>query len=229
MTLKGDARLKGDDVYGVAPGVEVELKMLIKNIGHKASAGNSLVKISEATNLIVTTRDAAITSVAAKSQADLSVMKLKVNDDAVPGSRISLSGEIVHPGDHYRATRSESFRLDATVMMNPSVESSVAFDVTPKVSTLGFTKKHEIDFTLTPKYEGVDEGYEVLIEEVGSSYARFTNSRFTTERLARGVTKKVSFEYKLDKSARGKLVNLKIMIKNRGALVSTKELQIKPQ
>jgi hypothetical protein len=113
--------------------------------------------------------------------------------------------------------------------VNPSIENAVDYDTTPKVATLGIVKKHDIGVTVTPKFEGVEQGYEVSIEEVGSTYARFTNSKVTTERLSRGASKKMNFEYKLDKSARGKTVNFKVTVKNAGAEVKTIALQISAQ
>lgn len=229
LTLKGEAKLKGEATYGISPGSEVELKMLLKNIGAKI-ANNSIIRItSSSSNLVIANRDNAVPAVAPKAQADLAVMKLKVNDNAVPGSKVIIAGELVHAGNTYRASRVENFRVEAVVAVNPSVENVVDYDTTPKVATLGIVKKHDIDFTVTPKFEGVEQGYEVSIEEVGSTYARFTNSKANTERLARGASKKMTFEYKLDKSARGKTINFKVTVKNAGAEVKTVNLQISAQ
>jgi hypothetical protein len=229
LTMKGEAKLKSNDTYGIAPGAEVELKLLVKNVGEKASLGNSLVKIKEATNLVLTNREAAVASVAPRSMADLSVMKLKVSDTALPGSRVILAGEIVHPGNHYRAGRTEDFRLEANIVINPSVDAEATYDTTPRVANLGFTRKHDIDFTIRQKFEGVEQGYEISIEEVNSNFVRFSNKLVTTERLSRNTGKKVTFEYRLEKSARGKTINLKVTVKNNSAVVKTQDLQIKAE
>lgn len=230
LTVKGDTKLVSSAEYGIAPGTEAELKMIVKNIGSQASTGNSLIKIKEASNsLVLPTRETAIASVAAKSLTTMSVMKIKINDAAVPGSKVVLAGEIVHPGNDYRASRTETFRIETTVAVNPSIESEVDFDTTPKVATLGITKKHDIDFTVRPKHEGVNVGYSVSVEEVGSSLVRFTNSEAQTERLNRNQSKRVRFEYKLDKSAKGRTINLKVTVKNDGSVVKTTEIQIKPE
>nr|MBA2405903.1 hypothetical protein [Bdellovibrionales bacterium] len=229
LTLKGEAKLKGEATYGISPGAEVELKMLLKNIGAKAATTSVLRITSSSANLVVANRDAGVPAVAAKSQADLTVMKLKVNDAALPGSKVTITGELVHSGSHYQANRIEKFRIEAVVAVNPSVENAADFDSSPKVSTLGIVKKHDIGYSITPKFEGVEQGYEVSIEEVGSSYARFTNSKVTTERLARGASKKMNFEYKLEKSARGKKITFKVTIRNGGAEIKTQELQISAQ
>lgn len=230
LTLKGEAKLSTKSEFGIAPGADVELKMVVKNIGAKASTGNSLVKITEASsNLVLGSRQAALGQVAANSQADLSVLALKVNDNAEPGSKVVIAGEIVHPGNHYRASRVENFRIESVLKVNPAIESEVAFTAAPNIATLGILKKHDIDFTVRPKHEGVSEGYEVSIEEVGSSLVKFSNSRTTTERLSRGQSKKVSFEYKLDKSSKGKTINLKVTVKNGGVTIKAQDLQIKPK
>ncbi len=229
LTLKGDAKIKTDASYGISPGADIELKMLLKNIGAKAAA-TSIVRItSSSPNLVIAGRDAGISAVAPKSQADLAVMKMKVSDNAVPGSKIVIAGELIHSGNLYSANRVEKFRVEAIVAVNPSVENSVSFDSTPKVATLGIVKKHDIGYTITPMFEGVEQGYEVSIEEVASTYARFTNSKVYTERLSRGATKNMVFEYKLDKSARGKAINFKVTVKNGGAVVKTSDLQISAQ
>ena len=177
----------------------------------------------------MSSREAAIAAVKPKSQAELSVMKMKVSDTAVPGSRLVVAGEIVHPGNDYRAGRVENFLVETVVVVNPSVESEMVFDTTPKVATLGILRKHDIDYAIRPKFEGVDQGYEVVIEEVGSSFARFSNTRIATDKLDRGTLKKMTFEYKLDKAARGKSISFKITVKNGSNVVKTSELQVKAQ
>ena len=229
LTLKAEPKLKGEASYGISPGAEVELKMLLKNIGAKVANTSVLRITSSSPNLVIANRDNAVPEVAPKSISDLSVMKLKVNDNAIPGSKVVIAGELVHAGNDYRASRVENFRVEAVVAVNPSVENVVEFDSTPKVSTLGFVKKHDIGLTVTPKFEGVDQGYEISIEEVGSTYARFTNTKANTERLARGISKKMVFEYKLDKAARGKTINFKISIKNAGNEVKSVPVQISAQ
>ena len=230
LTVKGDVQLAGDAAYGIAPGTDVEVKMVVKNIGAKASIGNSLIKITQSSpSVVLASREAAIAAVAPKSLTTLAVMKIRINDAAIPGDRVVLAGEIVHPGNDYRASRTESFRIETVVAVNPSIESSVDYDITPKVSALFGVKKHDIDFTLNPKHDGVLEGYEVSIEEVGSNLVRFTNTKASTPRLGRNISKKVSFEYKLDKSAKGRTINLKVTVKNGGSVVKVSDLQIKPE
>lgn len=230
LTLKGSAKLSTASSFGISPGVALDLKMLIKNIGAKDSSGNSLVKITEITgNLAAERREAPLASVAANSHSDLSVIKLQVNDASVPGSKVVLAGEIVHPGNHYKSNRVESFRIETVLAINPSIDSSVEFDTTPKVSGLLGTKKHEIDLKLKPKYAGVDRGYDVTLEEVGSDYMEITQRPAITEVLGRGVEKKVRYQYKLSKASRGKTVTLKLTVKNDGKIVSEQNLIIKPE
>lgn len=230
LTIKADTQLSGDATYGIAPGTEAEVKMVVKNIGGKASSGNSLIKIKEASSsLVLASRETAIAPVAPKSLTTMAVMKIKISDAAIPGDKVVLAGEIVHPGNDYRASRTESFRIEAVLGINPSVESTVDFDASPKVSSLLGTKRHNIDFVFKPKHEGVNVGYEVVIEEVGSNLVRFTRSSAQTERLGRNQTKKVNFEYKLEKAAKGRTIKLKVTVKNDGSVVKTTEIQIKPE
>src|SRR5690606_26443287 len=127
---KGSAKLVTSNIFGISPGAELDLKMLIKNVGSVASSGNSIVKIINiSSNLSPERREAPLGPVAGKSHADLSVMKIKVNDSAVPRSEIVISGEIVHPGNHYRSNRVESFEITTTLGINPSIDSSINMDL----------------------------------------------------------------------------------------------------
>lgn len=230
LTLKGSAKLSTTNAFGISPSAEADLKMMIKNIGNQASLGNSLVKITEISNNIVADRrEAPLTTVAPHAHADLSVVKLRVNEAALPGSRVVVAGEIVHPGNHYRSNRVESFRIETVVAINPSIDAKLDFDTTPDISGLFGTKKHDVEMVLSPKYAGVDQGYEVTLEEVGSTFVEITARPSTTEVLGRGIQKKVKFTYKLAKAAKGKTLTLKLTVKNAGKIVSQQDLSIVPK
>jgi hypothetical protein len=119
--------------------------------------------------------------------------------------------------------------VETVLGVNPSVDSATDFDVSPKVSNVFGAKKHDIDVTITQKFEGVSAGYELSIQELNSNYVRFTNTSAKTDRLGRNGSRKSRFEYKLDKSAKGKTINLKVSIKNGGLEVKSLDLQIKPE
>jgi DNA repair exonuclease SbcCD ATPase subunit len=231
LSLKGQAKLVSPSAYGIAPGATADLKMLMKNVGSVASLGNSLVKLTQLSpNLTADRTEAPITTVEARSQADQAVVKIKISDAAIPGSRVVVAGEIVHPGNHYRSSRVENFKIETVVGINPTFEQTLEMDQTPKVSNfLGIIKKQPIDITLKPKYAGVDQGYELTLEEVGTKFVEIVNRPAATEVLGRGVAKKVQFVYKLSKASRGQLVTLKLTVKNAGKVVSEQNLQIKPE
>lgn len=230
LTLKGSAKLSTANSYGISPSADADLKMIIKNIGNQASLGNSLVKITEISNNIVADRkEAPLSTVAPHSHADLSVVKLHVNEAALPGSRVVVAGEIVHPGNHYRSNRVESFRIETVVAINPSIDAKLDFDTTPDISGLFGTKKHDVEMVLSPKFAGVDQGYDVSLEEVGTTFVEITARPSVTEVLGRGVQKKVKFTYKLAKAAKGKTLTLKLTVKNAGKVVSEQNLSIVPK
>jgi chromosome segregation ATPase len=230
LTLKGSAKLSTTNSYGISPSADADLKMIIKNIGNQASLGNSLVKITEISNNITADRkEAPLSTVAPHAHADLSVVKLHVNEAALPGSRVVIAGEIVHPGNHYRSNRVESFRIETVVAINPSIDAKLDFDTTPDIAGLFGTKKHDLELALSPKYAGVDQGYEVSLEEVGTTFVEITARPSTTEVLGRGVQKKVKFTYKLSKAAKGKTLTLKLTVKNAGKIVSQQDLSIVPK
>lgn len=230
LTLKGSAKLSTTNAYGISPSADADLKMLIKNIGNQASLGNSLVKITEISNNIVADRkEAPLSTVAPHSHADLSVVKLHVNEAALPGSRVVVAGEIVHPGNHYRSNRVESFRIETVVAINPSIDAKLDFDTTPDIAGLFGTKKHDVEMNISPKFAGVDQGYEVTLEEVGTTFVEIVSRPSVTEVLGRGVQKKVKFTYKLAKAAKGKTLTLKLTVKNAGKIVSEQNLSIVPK
>ncbi len=230
LTLKAPAKLATASIYGIAPGIDADLKMLVKNVGSQASSGNSLVKVTEmSASLASDRREAPLTSVAPNSHSDLSVFKIKVNDAAVPGSRVVIAGEIVHPGNHYQGSRVETFRIESVLGINPSVTTAPDFDSTPDIAALFGTKKHDLAITISPKFSGVDQGYEVTMEEIGSSFVEITARPARTEVLARGAQKKVRFTYKLQKASKAKTVTLRIVVKNAGKIVSQQDLQVVPK
>jgi hypothetical protein len=230
LTLKSKPKLNTNDSAGLAPGVEADLSMLIKNIGTKISNGESILKITEASpSLSFDRKESPIPSVAPRSNSDLSLLKVKISDDVLPGTHIELAGEITHPGNHYRSNRVETFRIETILKVNPALESGIEFDNTPKVSGLFGTKKHDINLKVKPKFSGVDQGYEFNLEEVGSQFVSITSTPTMTEILGRSVEKKVRFTYKLSKAARGKTVSLKLTIKNGGKIVTQSNLEIKPE
>lgn len=230
LAIKAQPKLITSNIYGIAPGVDTDLRVLIKNVGSQASQGNSFVRIKEITgNLQAERREAPVTSVAARSHADLSIMKVKVSDAAVPGSKAVIVGEIVHPGNHYRSSRVENFRLEAAIGVNPSINAGIEFDKNPNIQVIFVTKKHDIDVKISPKHAGVPSGYEVIVEEVGSNFVEVVSKPGITEALGRGVEKKVTFTYKLNKAAKGKTLTLKVTVKNEGRIVSEQNIQIQPK
>jgi predicted nucleic acid-binding Zn-ribbon protein len=230
LTIRGNAKLSSRSIFGIAPGVDTELKMLIKNIGAEASQGNSFVRINEVSeNLSFERKEAPLGAVAARSHADLSVMKVRVNDTALPGTKAIIAGEIVHPGNHYRSSRIETFRLEALLAVNPSIDAKVELDLTPKVSGFLGIKKHEVNIVIKPKFSGVEKGYETTIEEVGSEFMNIVTRPSITEVLDRNTEKKVTFIYKLSKASRGKAVTMRVTVKNEGRIVYENMIQVKPE
>src|SRR5690606_19885824 len=110
LTLNGETNLKATSRYGITPGTEVKLIVPIKNVGSKASTGNVLVKLtSPSSNLSVERKEFPLPAVNALSAASLDVSKLRLSDNAIPGTKVSAKGEIIYPGHDYASTRVEKF------------------------------------------------------------------------------------------------------------------------
>ncbi len=230
LTLNGSAKLKVTSPYGAAPGTEVDLLLPIKNVGARASTGNVLVKLTSlSSNLSTERKELPLPSVSGLSGATLDVLKLRLSDNSVPGNKITLKGEIVYPGHDYASTRTEKFELEQEVLINPEINMNVLYEKTPRVAVrvIGVVKTHAVEVNLNPKFTGVDQGYEVSMEEVGTSYATIIGKPEMTKVLERGQEQKVFLNYKLSKSARGKNILFKLIIKNNGQVISTQDMAVK--
>jgi len=214
----------------VAPGTEVDLLLPIKNVGARASTGNVLIKLTSlSSNLSTERKELPLPSVSALSGATLDILKLRLSDNSVPGSIVTLKGEIVYPGHDYASTRTEKFELEHEVHINPEINMNVLFEKTPRVAVrvIGRIKTHAVEVKLNPKFTGVDQGYEVWMEEVGTNYATIIGKPEMTKVLERGEEQKVFLNYKLSKSARGKAVLFRLVIKNNGQVIATQDMPVK--
>ncbi|MES2527447.1 MAG: hypothetical protein V4598_10185 [Bdellovibrionota bacterium] len=231
VAQKGAASVDMKGAYGISPGAEGSVKLALKNIGNIDSASSSLVRLTEVSpNLVIDQRESVIPSVPGRSLKDVNVLNVKVADMAVPGSRVVIAGEIIHPGNLYRATRSETFRIDTTLAINPEAAVNVDYDVDPKISGLfGGINKHDIEVTLSPKYFGVKGGYTVSIEEVGGRNTDIVTKSVATGELQRNALKKVELQYKIKKEAKGKQTILRLTVKNGETVVKTTDLSIMPK
>jgi hypothetical protein len=171
-----------------------------------------------------------IPSLPGRSVKDVNVLKVKVSELAVPGSRVVIAGEIVHPGNLYRATRTESFRIDSTLGVNPDAAIDLDYDADPKISGFfGGINKHNVSVSVSPKYFGVKGGYSVSIEEVGGRNAEMIEANVSTGELQRNNVKNVQVYYKLRKESKGKKTTLRLTIKNDNVVVKSMDLSIMPK
>ncbi len=231
VALKGSAALETAYVFGVSPGADASIKLLLKNIGNMDSNGTSLIRITELSqNLIASQKETTIPSVPGRSLKDVNVLSIKVSEMAVPGSKVMIAGEIVHPGNLYRATRTENFRIDSSLGVNPDAAISSDFDADPKVAGIfGGINKHDVDISLSPKYFGVTGGYSVSMEEVGGRNTEILTKSVSTGELQRNAVKKVTLQYKIKKEAKGKQTILRVSIKNGETVVKTMDLSVLPR
>ena len=231
VTQKGAATVAINGAYGISPGAEGSIKLALKNIGNMDSSSSSMIRVTEVSqNLIMEQKESVIPSVPGRSLKDVNVLNVKIADMAVPGSRVVIAGEIIHPGNLYRATRSESFRIDTTLAVNPEAAVNVDFDADPKVAGIfGGINKHDVEISLSPKYFGVKGGYTVTLEEVGGRNTDIVTKSVATGELQRNAVKKVELSYKIKKEARGKQTILRVLVKNGETVVKSMDLSIMPK
>lgn len=231
VAQKGSASLVTANTAGMSPGAEASIKLSLKNIGNLDSNSSSLIRVTEISpNLVVDQRESVIPSVPGRSLKDVSVLKVKVSDMAAPGSRVVIAGEIVHPGNLYRATRTETFRIDTLLNVNAEAAINVDFDADPKIAGFfGGINKQTIEIAIAPKYAGVKGGYSVTLEEVGGRNTEMVTSEVSTGELSRNTVKKVELVYKIKKEAKGKQTILRVTVKNGDTVVKTQDLTIMPK
>lgn len=230
VTLNGVSKLNPTSRYGVAPGTEIGLIIPVKNVGSRASTGNALLKLkSLSSNLSVERKELPLPSVNALSAANLDVLKLRLSDNSVPGTKVIVKGEIIYPGHDYISSRTEQFEVEQEVSINAEINMSVLFEKTPRVAVriIGTIKTHAVEVKLNPKFIGVDQGYEVWMEEVGTNYATIIGKPEMTKVLERGQEQKVFLNYKLSKAARGKEILFRLVIKNNGEVIAGQEMPVK--
>lgn len=227
LTIKGNGKLTSNSVYGIAPGTQLSLSMIMKNIGEVPSLGDSVVKITEvSSNLVLERREAPVSSVAAKSAMNVEVMKITANENSVPGSRVVLAGQIIHPGNHYRANRVENFRIETMLEVNPALTTTFDYDNSPKVAGIfGGIKEHGIEVKVAPKFAGV-QNYEVGLEEVGTNFVTVLTHPIQTGALNKGSTKKIDLNYKMSKAAKGKTLTLRVSVKHNSKVVESFDLKL---
>ncbi|MBY0517676.1 MAG: hypothetical protein K2P81_12240 [Bacteriovoracaceae bacterium] len=231
--LSEDPRLSSKDRFGISPGAAVSMDVVLKNAGAQATAeGGVKVRILEISPILNSQRTLApLKSLPARklvrTQADFG---LKVSDQAEPGQKVRVVAELTYPGNDYAASRVQKVEMQEVLGLNPSATVDVSFDANPTVSGfLGITKTHDVGVNLGALYKGLDKGYDVTLEEVGSNFVSFKDKDDTTKVLGQGQSEKAVLSYKLSKSARGKDVVLKVVVRYAGQVLEERTLNIKPQ
>ena len=220
------------DRYGITPGATLSLAMVLKNSGMQATAeGGVKVRIIQTSSTLQSTRTVApLKALPArkiiKTNADFG---FKVADTASPGERVRLTAEVIYPGHDYASSRTEKIEIEEMVGVSPAATMNVDYSAEPQVARLGFSLTINMGVTLTAKYRGLDKGYNVSLEEVGSNYVNFTDGSDDTKVLGQGQSEKVVLAYKISKSARGKEVKMKLVVRYGNIVVEEQNISLKPR
>jgi len=229
--LQEEATLKTDSIYGVASGVDLKLDLLFKNAGAQATreAEVKVRLIEVSSNLLNTRQISPVKALAARklvrTDGDFG---LKVRDDAPAGSRVRIVAEVMYPGHEFNAQRTEKIEISEVLGVNPAAIVALEYGKTPSPTTGLFNRIaiHTVGVNLTAKHEGMSKGYDVKMEEVGSSFASYNTQSASSSRVARGQSAKVELKYKLDKAAKGKEVKFKVTVTYEGKPVSEELMSI---
>lgn len=221
------------DRYGITPGATLSVAMVLKNSGMQATAeGGVKVRIIQTSSTLQSTRSVApLKSLPArkivKTNADFG---FKVADSASPGERVRLTAEIIYPGHDYVASRTERIEIEEMVGVSPEAKAELDYTAEPQVANaFGILRTLNLSVNLTAKYRGLDKGYNVTLEEVGTNFVNFSKSKDDTKVLGQGQSEKVIMAYKIQKSARGKEVKLKLVVRYGNIVVEEQNITLKPR
>ncbi|MCE3014148.1 MAG: hypothetical protein LW878_13900, partial [Proteobacteria bacterium] len=229
--LQEEPTLKTGSIYGVAPGVDLKLDLLFKNAGAQATRdGEVKVRLIEVSSNLLNTRQVSpVKALAARklvrTDGDFG---LKVRDEAPAGSRVRIVAEVMYPGHEFNAQRTEKIEINEVLGVNPAATVALDYSTTPKPTTGLFSRVaiHTVAVNLTAKHEGMSKGYDVKMEEIGTSFASYNEQSATTSRVARGQTAKAELKYKLAKAASGKELKFKVTVSYEGKPVSEEIMTI---
>lgn len=228
-----EPKFVSSDRYGITPGSSLTVAMVLKNSGMRATPeGGVKIRILEISSTLQSSRTVApLKALPArkivKTNADFG---FKVADTATPGERVRLKAEIIYPGHDYVSSRTEKIEIEEMVGVSPEAKADVEVTAEPQVANaFGFLRTLNLSVNLTAKYRGLDKGYNVTLEEVGSNFVSFSKSKGDTKVLGQGQSEKVIMAYKIQKTARGKEVKMKLVVRYGNTVVEEQIITVKPR
>ena len=214
--------LKGGD-QGV---LEIDLK----NIANVDSNLTGTINLTNTKNLIFEKRVYSLVKVAKKSFAKL-LIPFTVNPSAASKELIKVDAKLSLPGDKYKSKRVETISLSQALILNPKINSEVLFDSTPKVKGVFKYYVHKFTTNLSPAVESVAEGYNISLKVISGNEKsiKFKSSQAKTKRLARGEQAKIDLSYSFTKAAKGKKIELELLVTYKDLVVKKEKITLSPR
>ncbi len=228
--LQEAPRLASAARWGVAPGNPLSLELFLKNAGHRASVDGAVqVRVVEASpQLVVAQQTAPVAGLAARRLGRTRPnLGLQVAASAEAGQRVRLVADLVFPGHDYQGSRTQRVEILETLAANPTAQLGVQFNNNPEqASWRGAVFIHDVTVNITAQYAGLSRPYQVTLQEVGSSYVDNHTPTAASAVLRQGQSQEVRVRYKLKRSAKGRTINLRLLVAYDGQTVEERTLQI---
>jgi hypothetical protein len=201
----------------VAPGVRGSVSLNVINRSDFPNKQGFNIKITEnSDNLLFEQKEFNQVTLKAGEAIDAR-LNFKISDSALPGEQIFINGVITVPASESNHEEVVPFTIKKKLVINASVETEI------KSSLKGIT------VTLSPNFSGTEVGYTVHLEELGSSYVHIKEKIKSTKTLKRDDKSKVRFHFKLNEGTKGKIINLRVIIKYKNEIVVLRDLELNPR
>ena len=225
------------DPRGLAQGSVAKLGLKLANFGFADTYRNDVVVSFKALtdNVTILNPKTTLRGLPKQSRIDLSnVSDIKISDDAVPGSKVSIKATLYFKGDELNPSYEQETLLEGVVGVNPEIGSSYAFEDSAVYRKWIFApfkwkfRSHDIDVTLKGLRDNVPAGYTVEISIVdGADYVQLDNSSVKTEAISRGETSDAKFTYTFIQKIKNDVkLKFKVKIKYQDEVLEEKIINV---
>lgn len=233
----GKGTLQATDSRGLAQGSKGKLGLKLANLGGAATKRNDVVVSFKALtdNVNVSTPKTALRGLPKNTKVDLAnISEVRISEDAVPGSKISIKATLSYKGDDVTPSFEEETTIDGIVTVNPEIGSALAYE--QKVDYKKWVvfplkwkfNTYAINVNLEGLRDNVPEGYKVEVSVAGGSdYVKMDNTSVKTKAIGRGEKATAGFTYTfVNKVKDDTTLKFKVRIKYLDEVLSEKIINV---
>jgi hypothetical protein len=203
----------------------------VKNISPVPFKGNLSYKILKTENISLSSLSGTLNRVEGKSQASFSDIPFSISAQARQNQPVSITGEIIFPGDSYRTARVVGFEFKGLVGGNMVPKLQTDYVQSPKVRKLFGYRKHHLKISLSPQQDPALAGYTIKVTPQGEAknLMKLTHFELNTPPVEVLETSQINFSYTFTKAARGKTLAINIDVFYQGQRVQGEILELRPK